>query len=229
MQRGTSIWQYAEHWSEHPWFDTGNYTWWQIALFLTGAVLWIIVYVDTIYHIIKFKTVNIPLIAICLNFGFEVTTSLAFVPNMGKALVLAYWAWMVLDIFIVYNMFKYGYKQIRIEALKPHLTGTLAAGVIMGLTLQYFFITEYDLPMAPLSGYIISLEMTMCYMYMLFIPNFVGNTLLTGWSKFIGNALISIMFQTKYPENYFLTSLYLSTAFFDIWYIRELYRMRKAT
>ena len=120
MQRGTTIWQYLQHWNEHPWFDTGNYEWWQIALFLTGAVLWIVVYVDTIYNIIKFQSVNIPLIAICLNFGFEVTTSFVFVPDMGKTLVIAYWAWMVLDVFIVYNMFKYGWKQIRLEQLKPH-------------------------------------------------------------------------------------------------------------
>jgi|ERR1043165_512948 hypothetical protein len=228
MQRGITIWDYVQHWNEYPWFDTGNYEWWQIALFLTGAVLWILVYIDTIYHIVKYQTVNIPLIAICLNFGFEVTTSFVFVPNMGKVLVIAYWAWMVLDCYIVYNMFKYGWKQIRLDFFKPHLTKILAVGVIMGLALQFFFITEYDLPMAPLSGYIISLEMTMCYMYLLFIPGFIGNTKLTGWSKFIGNGLISIMFQTKYPENHFLTTLYICTAFFDIWYIYLLYTLKPA-
>ena len=219
MSRDITIWQYAKHWSEHLWFDTGNYEWWQIALFLTGAVLWVVVYLDTIRYIIKLKTVNIPLIAICLNFGFEVTTSLFFVPDMGKTLVIGYWTWMVLDIFIVISMFRYGWKQIRIDAIKPHLTMLLSVGVVMGLVIQYFFITTYDLPMAPLSGYIISLEMSMCYLYLLFIPGFEGNGKLSAWSKFIGNAVISIMFQTKYPDNYFLTSLYLSTAFFDICYI----------
>jgi hypothetical protein len=218
-----TIWEYLK--TPQPWFDTSNYEPYQIALFLTGALLWVLVYIDTIRTIIRQQVVNIPILAICLNFGFETTTSLFFVPDMGKVLVIAYWAWMVLDIFIVYSMFKYGWKQVRMKSVKDALPWLLPAGVIMGQVLQYFFITEYDLPMAPLSGYIISLEMTICYLYLLFIPGDQGQTRLSGWSKFIGNSLISIMFFTKYPDNHFLQTLCVCTAFFDIWYIRLLYKL----
>lgn len=218
-----TIWEYLQDW--HPWFDTGNYEPYQIALFLTGALLWVLVYFDTIRTIVKFKVVNIPLLAICLNFGFETTTSIFFVPDMGKALVAAYWAWMLLDVFIVYAMFRYGWKQIRTQTVRDALPWLLPAGVVMGQVLQYFFITTYDLPMAPLSGYIISVEMTILYVALLFLPGNQGQTRLTGWSKFIGNLLISIMFFTKYPENHFLQSLCVTTAFFDIWYIRLLYKL----
>lgn len=218
-----TIWEYIK--TPHPWFDTASYEPYQIALFLTGALLWVLVYIDTIRTIVKFKVVNIPILAICLNFGFETTTSLFFVPDMGTVLVIAYWAWMLLDVFIVYNMFKYGWKQVQMKSVKDALPWLLPAGVIMGQVLQYFFITEYDLPMAPLSGYIISLEMTICYLYLLFIPGDQGQTRLSGWSKFIGNALISIMFFTKYPDNHFLQALCVCTAFFDIWYIRLLYKL----
>ncbi|MGI9609990.1 MAG: hypothetical protein ACR2NL_06820 [Acidimicrobiia bacterium] len=218
-----TIWEYLQE--SHPWFDTSNYEWWQIALFLTGALLWVLVYFDTIRAIIKLKVVNIPLLAICLNFGFEVTTSFFFVPDMGKALVAAYWAWMLLDVFIVYYMFRYGWKQIRTKTVRESLVWLLPAGVIMGQVIQYFFITENDLPMAPLSGYIISLEMTILYVALLFAPGEQGQTRLTGWAKFLGNGLISIMFWTKYPDNHFLQSLFVSVAFFDIWYITLLYKL----
>ena len=218
-----TIWEYLD--GTHPWFDTANYEPYQIALFLAGALLWILVYFDTIRAILKLKVVNIPIIAICLNFGFEVTTSFFFVPDMGKVLVIAYWAWMVIDVFIVYFMFKYGWKQIQTKTVRDALPWLLPSGVVMGQVVQFFFITTRDLPMAPLSGYIISVEMSMLFVAMLFLKGEQGQTRLTGWSKFAGNALISIMFATEYPENHSLQSLCVTTAFFDIWYIRLLYKL----
>lgn len=222
-----TIFEYLK--SSHPWFDTGNYTSWQIALFLTGALLWVVAYLDTIRDITRKKTLNIPLIAICLNFGFEVTTSFAFVPDMGKALVMAYWAWMVLDVFIVRSMFRYGFKQIRIPYLAKYLTPFLLLGILTGFFTQFFFIPKYDLPMAPLAGYIINLVMSVCFIYLIFIPDYTGNSLVTAWTKCLGTGLISIMFFTKYPENNFLTSLYIFTAIFDILYICLLYRLKPSS
>lgn len=208
----------------HPWLDTSLYTPVQIALFLSGAVLWILVYIDTIRDILHKKTLNIPLIAICFNFGYEITTSFTFVPNMGKALVMAYWAWMVLDIFIFVSAFRYGSRQIRNSYFARNLSGFLLLGLAVGFFTQYFFIHAYDLPMAPLAGYIINLIMSACFLYLVFIPGFQGNSLLTAWGKFLGTGMISIMFQLKYPQNHFLSSLYIFTAVFDIIYIYLLYQ-----
>ncbi len=222
-----TIFEYLK--SSHPWFDTGNYAPYQIALFLIGALLWVATYIDTIRDVTRKQTINIPLIAICLNFGYEVTTSFTFVPNMGKALVMAYWAWMLLDIFIVISMFRYGYKQIRVDYFVKHLTPFLILGIAAGFFTQFFFIPQYDLPMAPLAGYIINLIMSVCFVYLVFIPGYEGNSLVTAWTKFLGTGLISIMFLTKYPENHFLTSLYIFTAIFDLIYIYLLYVRKPAT
>jgi hypothetical protein len=220
-----TIWEYLK--DPHPWFDTTNYEPFQIALFLAGAVLWIVVYIVVIRDIVKLKVVAIPLVAICLNFGFEVTTSFFFVPDMGKTLVVAYWAWMLLDVFIVYAMFRFGWKQLRVQTIKDALPWLLPVGVVMGQFLQYFFITKYDLPMAPLSGYIISLVMTMLFLGLIFLPGDQGQSLTIGWCKFLGNLLISIMFFTKYPDNYFLVTLFISVALFDVWYILLLNMRRR--
>ena len=220
-----TIWEYLK--DPHPWFDTTNYEPFQIALFLAGAVLWIVVYIVVIRDIVKLKVVAIPLVAICLNFGFEVTTSFFFVPDMGKTLVVAYWAWMLLDVFIVYAMFRFGWKQLRVQTIKDALPWLLPVGVVMGQFLQYFFITKYDLPMAPLSGYIISLVMTMLFLGLIFLPGDQGQSLTIGWCKFFGNLLISIMFFTKFPDNYFLVTLFISVALFDVWYILLLNMRRR--
>ena len=209
----------------HPWFNTVDYTIPQIVLFTIGAVLWVIAYINTLVWIKKRQVLDLPVIAIILNYTCEVTTGFFFLPDMGTVLVIAYWAWMVLDTFIVISLFRYGYKQMRVDYFRQHLSAFLAVGLICCFAIQCSFIVNYDLPMAPLDSYLINIIMSVCFIYMYFIPGYEGNRKLTGWTKFLGTGIISIMFQTKYPDNYFLTSLYISCALFDIFYLYLLYKV----
>lgn len=217
-----NIFQYFQ--TPQPWFNTEYYTIPQIVLFTTGAVLWVIAYINTLIWIRKRQVLDIPAIAIILNYTCEVTTGFFFLPNMGLVLVIAYWAWMVLDTFIVISLFRYGYKQMRVDFFRSHLSAFLVVGLLVCFATQCTFIIAYDLPMAPLDSYIINLVMSVCFIYMYFIPGYEGNRKLTAWTKALGTGLISIMFQMRYPANTFLTTLYLSCAAFDIYYIWLLHR-----
>ena len=217
-----TIFEYFQ--SPHPWFNTVDYTVPQIVLFTTGAVLWVAAYINTIYWIVKKQTLDIPAIAITLNFGCEITTAIFFVPNMGNALVLAYWAWLVLDAYIIYSLYHYGYKQMRVDFFKQNFHKFLIAGLVVSFFVQCSFILRYDLPMAPLDSYVINLVMSICFIYMYFIQGYQGNSKLTGWAKFLGTGIISVMFYSKYPDNYFLSSLYIFCALFDIYYLYLLYK-----
>ena len=220
---GQSIFEYLKN--PDPWFNTKEYTVLQIVLFTAGAVLWVAAYINTIYWIRKKQTLDIPAIAITLNFGCEVVTGIFFVPNMGIALVIAYWAWMVLDAYIIFSLYRYGYKQMRVDFFKQSFHKLLVVGLIVSFIVQCTFIVKYDLPMAPLDSYVINLVMSICFIYMFFIPGYEGNRKLTGWTKFLGTGIISVMFQSKYPDNYFLTSLYVFCALFDIYYLYLLYKV----
>ena len=218
-----TLFQYLQ--TSHPWFNTAEYTVPQIVMFTTGAVLWVVAYINTIIWIRKKEVLDIPAIAITLNFGCEITTAIFFGPNMGHALVIAYWAWMVLDAYIIYSLYRFGYKQMRVDFFKQNFHKFLILGLLVSFVVQCTFIVQYDLPMAPLDSYIINLVMSICFIYMFFIPGYEGNRKLTGWTKFLGTGIISIMFQTKYPDNYFLTSLYVFCAVFDIYYLYLLYKV----
>lgn len=210
----------------HPWLDTTNYTIVQIVLFFTGSLLWLVTYADTLLDIKNKKTLNIPLAAILLNFGWEIAACWFFVPNMGKLLVLAYWAWMFFDVFIFASTFRYGYKQVMNSFFRDRLKLFLVVGIVISFFTQVTFMTQYDLPMAPLSGYIINLVMSVSFLYLLIIPGYEGNSYITGWSKFLGTGIISVMFYTKYPDNYFLVSMYFAVAFFDVMYLILLHKSR---
>ena len=213
----------------HPWLDESNYTITQIILFFIGSMLWLVCYADTLIDIRNKKTLNIPLIAILLNFGWEIAACWFFVPNMGKLLVAAYWAWMCFDIFIFANTFRYGYKQLINSFFKSRLKFFLAIGIVISFATQVTYMLQYDLPMAPITGYIINLVMSVSFLYLIIIPGFQGDSFITGWSKFLGTGIISVMFFTKYPSNNFLTSMYIAVAFFDVMYLVLLHKKRAAT
>ena len=211
-----TIWEYLQE--SHPWFDTSNYTPLQIGLFFTGAVLWIVAYIIIIYMAIKKKTVIIPAAAVVCNFGNEVGGAIFWVPDMGNALVLAYWCWMLLDIFIVINLFRYGYKQFTTEFYRKNIRKLVAIGLAGSIPLSCFFMVQYDLPMGVIDAYIVNVVMSVAFISLLFVPNFSEHSVALAWSKFLGTGIISIMFQTKYPDNHFLSVIYVVVATFDIYF-----------
>ena len=192
-------------------------------MFFSGSVLWLVCYIDTLIDIKKKKTINIPIGCVVTNYGWEVAASFVFVPNMGKLLVSAYWAWMLLDTFIFASTFKYGWKQCLIPFFKKNLHFYLIIGIVVSFTTQATFMQQYDIPMAPISGDIINLYMSVAFLYLLTIPGYEGNSLITGWSKFLGTGIINLMFALKY-HNIFLITIGIACAIFDILYIYFLYR-----
>jgi len=210
----------------HLWLDTNNYSLTQIILFFIGSVLWLVCYADTLLDIKNKKTLNIPLAAIVLNFGWEIAACWFFVPNMGKLLVAAYWAWMCFDIFIFANTFRYGYKQVMNSFFRDRIHFFLGIGIVISFLSQVTYMVQYDLPMAPITGYIINLVMSVSFLYLIIIPGYEGDSYVTGWSKFLGTGIISVMFYTKYPKNHFLIAMYIAVALFDVLYLVLLHKKR---
>ena len=217
-----TIWEYIAL-PMHPWFDTSNYLWWQILMFTIGALLWIVVYLYVINHLHKFKEVYIPLWAVTLNIGNEVTGAIFYVPDMGLFLVLAYWVWLLLDLYIVVGLFKYGYKQVQIPYFRDRLKRFLAVWIPLSIVFQYHFVLTYDVPMAPVDAFTINLVMSLCFLYMIFNPTQKVRSKLIGWCKFLGTGIIGVMFYTKYPDHNYLTSMYVACAFIDILYLYLVY------
>jgi hypothetical protein len=210
-----------------PWFNTADYTVPEIVIFFGAAMFWVWTYLETIRIIRRNKTIGIPVVAVCLNFGFEVTTSFFFLPNMGKLVVFGYWAWMLLDCYIVYHTFFYGHKQLLIPFMRRHFKLFFVGGALFAFILEYLFIQSHDIPDSPYDAYLINFTMSMCFLYLAFLRNFDGNSLIIAWTKFLGTGWTSVVFWMRYPEDHFLITLYIGTALMDILYIHLLYLRRR--
>jgi hypothetical protein len=220
-----TIFEYCKE--PHPWIDLSNYTLWQVIMFFVGALLWLVCYADTIIGIRKRQSVNIPIGCVVTNYGWEIAAATVFVPNMGKLLVVAYWGWVIFDTYIFISTFRYGYKQCQIDFFKKNVHYFLLTGIVLSFATQATYMVQYDIPMAPISGDIINLYMSLAFLYLLTVPGYV-NSLVTAWSKFLGTGIINLMFALKYPTNYFLISIGIACAIFDILYIYLIYKKTPA-
>ena len=224
-----TIFEYLKQ-PEHPWIDLSHYSLTQVILFFIGSMLWLVCYIDTLIDIKKKKSINIPVGCVITNYGWEISACLFFVPDMGLLLVVAYWAWMLFDTFIFASTFKYGYKQMMVPFFKKNAHIFIAMGIVISLSTQATYMVKgFDIPMAPISGDIINLYMSAAFLYLLFIPGYEGNSMVTAWSKFLGTGIINYMFYTKYPGNYFLVAIGISIALLDITYIVLLHKKNNKT
>jgi len=212
-----NIYQYLK--TTHPWFDTANYEPWQIAVFTIGALLWIVAYVIILQAAFRDKKLIIPVAAVVCNFGNEVSGAFFFVPDMGLALVVAYWLWMLLDMVIIYNMFRYGKDQWSNPYLRANFGWLTTISIICSIGVSSTFMVRYDLPMGVLDAYIVNVVMSVSFIGLLFSQGLTRHSALLGWTKFLGTGIISVMFATKYPDNFFLITLYITVAFFDVLYL----------
>lgn len=213
---------------DQPWINLQNYTPTEVTLFLIGVILWAYTYIVVVINNYKLKTVEIPLAAICLNFGWEVASVFFFRDgiDMGRLFVIGYALWMAIDVIIVTQMFLYGHTQVS-PAAAPYLRPVLAVSVVGSIAAHAFFMTEgFELPMAVISAYVINLAMSVAFCGLVFKPDFNGLSRPAAWGKGLGTGIISISFFLKYPETHFLTTMYVLTALFDVLYLYLLYRVR---
>ena len=199
-----------------------DYTLSQHVLFALGCLLWVFTYIIIIRTIRKNKFIEIPLIAVTANFAWEFLWSFVFITNMGLLYVWGYRLWFFLDCFIVFGLFKYGYKQIGIESLQKYSKLIIAIAIVFWTYILYYYIKIYDEPLSHMgaySGYILNVMMSAMYIPVLFR---LGKTQpfskWAAWFKGVGTLLISIFCYLKFDDG-FLLSLCIVTAILDIAYI----------
>jgi hypothetical protein len=147
-------------------------------------------------------------------------------PDMGMALVVGYWLWMIFDTYIFANTYRYAKEQCLLPPVRNNIKWYITIGIVLSFAMQCTFMIFFDLPMAPVSANIINVYMSAAFIYLLYVPGQI-NSMLTAWTKFLGTLIINIMFFTKYPDNYHLVTLAVSVAVFDILYIRLLTKKNK--
>lgn len=197
-----------------------DYTLTEVLLFGVGCLCWVVVYLIVIRNIRKHKFVEIPAIAICANFAWESLWSWVYTTNMGELFEWGYAVWFVLDVYIIYSLFRYGHKQIINDQLRETFVPYTIFTIVCWFAALYFFIPEYGNPMGATSGYILNVMMSALYI-MLFLnrDSTEGFSFAVGIFKGLGTALITVFCFLRWSDNHFLLVLCVATFVLDLLYV----------
>ncbi|MBO0360001.1 hypothetical protein J0X19_18720 [Hymenobacter sp. BT186] len=210
--------------------NLNDYTPYEHVCFAVGCFLWVIVYIFTIRSIRRNQFVDIPLISACANISWEFLWSWVFTTDMGELYVWGYRIWFFLDCYIVYGLFRYGYKQILIPALARKHQLVTTFGIVAWLVMLYFYIKLYDAPLSHMgaySGYILSILMGTLYITLFLSMN---NTRLFSyasvWCAGLGNLLVTLFCFSHFTD-WFLLSMCVFTTILNAAYILIFASQRK--
>lgn len=198
-----------------------DYTIAEHLLFAVGCLMWVFVYFIVIHNFRKKQFVEIPMIAICANFAWEFLWSWVYMTDMGSLYVWGYRIWFFLDCFIVYAIFRYGYKQL-VSMPKESYVYLLTGGLAASFFILYFYIGNYDYPishMGAYSGYVLNVMMSALYISLFVRMRNPGLfSLPAAWLKGVGTLLISV-FCFLHFDDWFLISMCIVTAALDASYL----------
>jgi len=184
-----------------PWFNTADYTALELTIFMVGCSLWVVVYAIYARRIYTRHLIEMPFVAAMSNIAWELLWGFLYHPNMGRAVLLGYQAWCVIDLYIVYGIFRYGDWQVSLEAIKRHFRLTCAC--LIGFWFVLYWAIGHDgweTPTGATSAYVAQLLISAYYVvYILQASNLERFSYLVVWLRTLGSGLTTAFMFMHYP------------------------------
>jgi hypothetical protein len=205
---------------ENYWLNTAVYSNTELILFGIGAFFWIICYIFVIRGIIKYKFVGISASVVGANIAWEFLWAFIYRQDMGQVIQIGYYGWFALDVFIVFSMFRYGYKQVLPQNQK-YFKLFFGYSIFAWLLLLFYFIKDgYDNPIGANSAYAIQLLISAsCLGMMLRSPLEKGISYIAAWSRMLGSFFCGLMCVIHWPQNHWILLMLILYMIIDIFYL----------
>ena len=209
------------------WLNTAKYSEPMLLLFGIGCFLWAVAYVGVLQKIRTRRYVEIPAAAVVANIAWEFVWGFVFTTDMGLLFQWGYRIWFFLDVFITWNLFRYGPQQISNATLRRWFAPATVFGLAAWTAMLYFFVKQgMDSPYGGISGYILNVMMSALYIVLLVQQNDLRDfSYLVAWSKMLGTGILSVFNAILVPQNGFLMTLCAVTFLLDVAYIVTFHRM----
>jgi len=214
-----------------PLINLRSYTIPEMALFISGCYIWVVVYILYIRHIMKRKMIGMPVFAAASNIAWELVWG--FVPpstDMGLAVVWGYRIWFFLDLYIFAGVVRLGAAQLSIDALRRSYRPVIILVAAAWAVVYYFFKTEgFDTAIGAMSAYVAQSLISVLYLLLLLRHHrFVWDSYSIAWLKMLGSGLITVFMFIHYPANHYLQTVAALTLIIDCVYIAVYVRRHRS-
>ncbi len=208
-------------------------------LTVLGDLLWAIAYVLIIIQCFRQRSYGLPLVAIAMNFTWELQYSLLVPPRCDNnsvdivkaAMILA---WALLDLVIVWQLFAYGRNEQNIPEIKRHFHAIVVLALVLAFIGNFTFDRFHHADAAPISGVMINFVMSLLFIFLLFQrPELRGISWSAALFRVAGNTVIFfanvfLMQNDRQGLRDFALFLFAGTAIFDFTFLRLLNSRRHA-
>jgi hypothetical protein len=166
-----------------------------------GCVLWTVAYGILIKLSYQHRVNTLPILAICLNFSWELM-AVFVLPNPSKAWTVLEWSWVILDLGLVALLWRDGKRNLSVPALRPHFHLLLVALLVVCFAGQLTFVLTFGDLLGFIDAFIINLVMSALFIAMFFQrgPEYPGFSRAAAWLKMIGTACTSIQCAVLLPQ-----------------------------
>jgi hypothetical protein len=206
------------------------YTHAQLFFYLGGFLLWGVAYGLLVVRIPRTRFVEIPALAVCGNVTWEFLWGFVWkVEMMGETLQWFYRLGCVLDLGILYFVFRYGAEQVSLPVARRLFRPAIVAALAGWIAFYWTFRQQgYDLPLGSNSAYAINVVMSVLYISLaLRVRDPVVFSTDIGWLKGLGTGMVTVFVFLAYPENRFVQALGVITALLDAAYLGVLALRRR--
>jgi|GEM_PF-1178360 len=158
-----------------------------------GAACWLAAYVLVIVQGHKQASYGVPLIAVCLNFTWELMDSF-FLPDPVAIWKVIDRSWLLVDLLIVSQLLRYGKAQQLWPELRRAFTVLVPVLLCLALVGQYAWVTTFHDTLGIVLAFVINLIMSALYLPFFFARRESGKglSLPVAWLKMLGTALSSV-------------------------------------
>ncbi|MCB0664029.1 MAG: hypothetical protein KDC24_14885 [Saprospiraceae bacterium] len=195
----------------------------QLILLGTGFILWVAAYYFIIKGVRKWKIVEIPMVVVALDIGWEFDWAFLLKSDLGLIFNIGCAVWFFMDIFINIYTLKYGKKLVTNNAIKKYYNYIYLFILIGGALLTFFMKeTAEDNGLGIVSAYLINIMISSLYLYQLVtFPELRGKgfSYLVGWLKGLGTGAITIAVYLHWSHNPFLITICTVVLIMDIIYL----------
>lgn len=165
---------------------------------IAGDLLWVVAYALIIARGFRDRTYGIPLLAVSLNFTWELVYTTIHPPESTVTLGL-HLAWLAIDAVIVYQIFRFGRAEQRIAEIRKAFPWIVVGALVLSFTGQVTF-HEFTTGLALFPdrdgitmAFVINFIMSALFVLLFFDrPGQRGLSYPAAWAKMLGTALISL-------------------------------------
>lgn len=202
-----------------PVLDTSLYSGAELFWYFAGWILWIPVYWVVIARL-RQGYLEIPAIAACGNITWEFLWGYVYQQNMGWGLQIIYMGAFIMDLAILYGVFRFG--RLQLDDARVHRYWPVIAVTMLAIWTAYYvgFVEQgNDLPLGSVTAYTVNLVMSLAYLWFGLTKPLRHLSMIAAVFKGLGTGSVTVFVFMVYTDHALVMTLAIMVSILDAAYV----------